>query len=69
VLVVAKLDRLTRPLAGFVTLQQWSERHGKNIVSVAESLDFGTIESKYCQTLPYTLSTAGTMQSKCGSEW
>lgn len=41
-LIVAKLDRLTRSLFGFVDLMTWAADHGKNIVSVTESIDLDT---------------------------
>ena len=42
VLVVAKLDRVSRSLIDFAGLLQWCQERGKTLVSVAESLDFGT---------------------------
>jgi site-specific DNA recombinase len=42
VLIVAKLDRLSRSIIDFGTLLKWCQEHGKTIISVAESLDFGT---------------------------
>ena len=42
VLIVAKLDRLSRSIIDFGTLLKWCQDHGKTIISVAESLDFGT---------------------------
>jgi DNA invertase Pin-like site-specific DNA recombinase len=42
VLVVAKLDRVSRPLVDFANLLTWCQEHGKVLVSVAEGLDFGT---------------------------
>jgi site-specific DNA recombinase len=42
VLMVAKLDRLTRDLDHFRELIRWCETNGKTLVSVAESLDFST---------------------------
>ncbi|HEY3977687.1 MAG TPA: recombinase family protein, partial [Streptosporangiaceae bacterium] len=41
-LVVAKLDRVSRSLLDFAKLLKWCQAHGKTLVSVAESLDFGT---------------------------
>lgn len=41
-LVVAKLDRLTRSLFDFQRLIQWCQANGKTIISVSESIDFGT---------------------------
>jgi DNA invertase Pin-like site-specific DNA recombinase len=41
-LVVAKMDRLSRSLIDFAGLLKWCQAHGKVIVSVSESLDFGT---------------------------
>jgi site-specific DNA recombinase len=41
-LIVAKLDRLSRSLIDFAGLLKWCQAHGKVIVSVSESLDFGT---------------------------
>ena len=38
-LVVSKLDRLSRSLVDFAMLIKWAEKHGKNIVSKAESID------------------------------
>lgn len=42
ILMVAKLDRLTRSLRDFDDLRLWCDQHGKTIVSVAESLDLST---------------------------
>lgn len=42
VLVVAKLDRLTRSLKDFDELVEWMDAHGKILVSVSESLDLST---------------------------
>ena len=42
VLIIAKLDRLSRSIIDFGTLLEWCRDHGKTIISVAESLDFGT---------------------------
>jgi site-specific DNA recombinase len=42
VLMIAKLDRLSRSLADFVALLDWCKAHGKSIVSISESLDFST---------------------------
>jgi site-specific DNA recombinase len=42
VIVVAKLDRLSRSLIDFANLLTWAQDHGKTIASVAESLDFGS---------------------------
>ena len=41
-LVVAKLDRLTRSVADFAELMKWCQKHGKTIVSIAESFDLST---------------------------
>ncbi len=41
-LIVTKLDRLSRSLIDFAGLLKWCQEHGKIIVSVSESLDFGT---------------------------
>lgn len=42
VLIVAKLDRLTRSLKHFDEIVAWLDRHGKTLVSVSESLDLST---------------------------
>jgi DNA invertase Pin-like site-specific DNA recombinase len=42
ILVVAKLDRVSRSLVDFANLLTWCQEHGKVLVSVAEGLDFGT---------------------------
>jgi site-specific DNA recombinase len=42
VLVVYRLDRLTRSIADFETLWKHLEANGKTLVSVAEQIDFGT---------------------------
>jgi DNA invertase Pin-like site-specific DNA recombinase len=42
VLMVAKLDRLTRSLRDFDDLRVWCDSHGKSIVSVSESIDLST---------------------------
>jgi site-specific DNA recombinase len=42
VLVVAKLDRLTRSLKDFDELVEWMDKNGKVLVSVSESLDLST---------------------------
>ena len=42
VLIIAKLDRLSRSIIDFGTLLKWCQDHDKTIISVAESLDFGT---------------------------
>jgi site-specific DNA recombinase len=42
VLVVFRLDRLTRSIADFEAVWKFLEAHGKTLVSVAESIDFGT---------------------------
>ena len=42
VLVVAKLDRVSRSLMDFASLLEWCQDHGKVLVSVSEGLDFGT---------------------------
>lgn len=42
VLVVAKLDRLTRSLKDFDELVEWMDANGKVLVSVSESLDLST---------------------------
>jgi site-specific DNA recombinase len=42
VLVVAKLDRVSRSLVDFADLLTWLQERGKALVSVAESLDFST---------------------------
>jgi site-specific DNA recombinase len=42
VLVVAKLDRLTRSLLDFQRILQWCEANGKTIISVAEGFDLST---------------------------
>ena len=42
VLIVAKLDRLTRSLRDFDEIVSWLDRHGKTLVSVSESLDLST---------------------------
>jgi site-specific DNA recombinase len=42
VLVVAKLDRLTRSLKDFDELVEWMDANGKILVSVSESLDLST---------------------------
>ena len=41
-LIVAKLDRLTRSVRDFDDLRLWCDKHGKVIISVAESLDLST---------------------------
>ena len=41
-LVVSKLDRLTRSIGDFADLIKWCEKHGKNLVSKAESIDLRT---------------------------
>jgi len=51
-LIVAKLDRLSRSLIDFAGLLKWCQKHGKIIVSVSESLDFGTAAGRLmAQTL------------------
>lgn len=42
ILVVAKLDRISRSLIDFANLLTWCQDNGKTLVSVAESLDFST---------------------------
>jgi site-specific DNA recombinase len=42
VLIVAKLDRLTRSLKHFDDIISWLDRNGKTLVSVSESLDLST---------------------------
>lgn len=42
VIMVAKLDRLTRSLLDFADLIKWCNKNGKTIVSVAESIDLGS---------------------------
>jgi site-specific DNA recombinase len=42
VLMVAKLDRLTRSLSHFDQFRQWCDDNGKTIVSVSESIDLST---------------------------
>ena len=42
VLVVAKLDRVSRSLVDFANLLTWCQEHGKVLVTVAKGLDFGT---------------------------
>lgn len=42
VLIVAKVDRLTRSLSDFDDLVGWLDRNGKTLVSVSESLDLST---------------------------
>jgi DNA invertase Pin-like site-specific DNA recombinase len=41
-IIVAKLDRLTRSIIDFGKFIEWCNEHGKTIVSVSESLDFST---------------------------
>lgn len=42
VLIVAKLDRLTRSLSDFDDMVKWLDAHGKTLVSVSESLDLSS---------------------------
>ena len=42
VLIVAKVDRLTRSLSHFDEMVEWLDKHGKTLVSVSESLDLST---------------------------
>jgi DNA invertase Pin-like site-specific DNA recombinase len=42
VIIVHKLDRLTRSLRDFDDFRIWCDQHGKTIVSVSESLDLST---------------------------
>ncbi|MGH7484655.1 MAG: recombinase family protein, partial [bacterium] len=42
VIIVAKLERLTRSLVHFHELIEWLDRNGKTLISVAESLDLST---------------------------
>jgi len=42
VIMVPKLDRLTRSLRDFDDFRQWCDAHGKTIISIAESLDLST---------------------------
>lgn len=42
VLVVFRLDRLTRSIADFETVWKFLESNGRTLVSVAEQIDFGT---------------------------
>lgn len=42
VLMVTKLDRLTRSLRDFDDFRVWCDEHGKTIVSLSESLDLST---------------------------
>jgi len=42
VLIVSKVDRLTRSLSDFDDLVSWLDRNGKTLVSVSESLDLST---------------------------
>lgn len=42
VIIVPKLDRLTRDLRHFDEFRVWCDAHGKTLVSVAESLDLST---------------------------
>jgi DNA invertase Pin-like site-specific DNA recombinase len=46
VLVVYRLDRLTRSIADFESLWKFLEANGKTLVSVAEAIDFGTVAGK-----------------------
>lgn len=46
VLVVFRLDRLTRSIADFEALWKFLEANGKTLVSVAEQIDFGTAAGK-----------------------
>jgi site-specific DNA recombinase len=51
VLCIAKLDRLSRSLIDFANLLRWCEDNGKTIVSVSESLDFGTATGRLLANL------------------
>ena len=42
VLVVRRLDRLTRSIADFEALWKFLEANGKTLVSISENIDFGT---------------------------
>lgn len=42
VLVIAKLDRLSRSIIDFGKLLEWCRVNGKSIISVSESIDFST---------------------------
>jgi site-specific DNA recombinase len=42
VLIVAKVDRLTRSLSDFDDMVGWLDKHGKTLISVSESLDLST---------------------------
>lgn len=46
VLVVFRLDRLTRSIADFEALWKFLEANGKTLVSVAEQIDFGTMAGR-----------------------
>jgi DNA invertase Pin-like site-specific DNA recombinase len=46
VLVVFRLDRLTRSIADFETIWKFLAANGKTLVNVAEQIDFGTTAGK-----------------------
>ena len=41
-IIVSQLDRLGRSLLDYATFLEWCRNHGKKVISVAESIDFGT---------------------------
>lgn len=52
VLIVAKLDRLTRSLSDFDELVGWLDRNNKTLVSVSESIDLSTSTGRmFCNLL------------------
>jgi site-specific DNA recombinase len=51
VLVVSKLDRLTRNVADFMAVVDWANQHGKVIVSLVESFDLGTPYGRFVATI------------------
>lgn len=51
VLIVGKLDRLTRSLRDFDDLVKWCDAHKKTLVSVSESLDLSTSTGRFSATM------------------
>lgn len=51
VLIVAKLDRLTRSLSDFDEMVKWLDSHGKTLVSVSESIDLSSSTGRMLSNL------------------
>jgi site-specific DNA recombinase len=51
IVCAAKLDRLTRSTADFARLLEWSQKHGKDIVSLAEKFDLSGPHGRMVATI------------------